>query len=240
MKKTPCKSVQYNMKNKWISKDQQPRERLLRIGPAVLSDLELVTAIIGSGTPRTPAVAAAGQLLSRCDGDLHRLFSVHSGELRRIDGFGEAKYCALIAGMELGRRMVTRPGEERTVIRSPDDAFDALREYLPPGGWESIVALCLDNRNRILAIEEIASSHLPAGSDLDLRKLLRMSLNMNASGVILAHNHPSGEADPSQEDIRMSRRLADILGALGIDLIDHLVITGHSYRRINWEHLRAG
>lgn len=228
------------MKQKWISKEQQPRERLLRIGPAVMSDLELVTAIIGSGTTRTPAVAAAGQLLTRCNGDLHRLFSVHSGDLRKIDGVGEAKYCALIAGMELGRRMVTRPEEERCVIRSPGDAFAALREHLPAGGYESIVAMCLNNRNQVLAVEEIASSHQPAGSELDLRKLLRMCLNLNASGVIIAHNHPSGEAEPSKEDMVMSRRLADILGSLGIDLIDHLVITRHSYSRVNWEQPLAG
>jgi len=214
--------------------EQQPRERLLRLGAAKLSDVELVTIVLGSGSSGIPAADTARRLLAQISGRLQEIHTCHPADLLTIPGFGKAKYCSLMAGMELGRRMILRPTKKRPVINNAKQACQIFREYLPTEGLETILALYLNNGNRILALEEVASHSNPSGCQLDLRKLLKSILNLNASSLILAHNHPSDRGRASDEDIRMSANLFSLLKSMGIELLDHLIILKENFTRIKW------
>lgn len=217
-----------------LPKEQLPRERLLRLGPDQLSDRELLTILLAGGTPGRGADCIAGDILQAAQGALKRLLTAHPARLLQIRGLGQAKYCMLAAALELGRRLLLRSEEEGSVIRNSRQAWEAVREFIPADGREMIIALLLDNRNRVLGLSRVSGKRHPAGSDLDLRALLSAILLHNASGVILAHNHPSGEENPSSEDIRMTRDLAAMLSGMGTELIDHLIVTDTGYTRINW------
>jgi len=136
--------------------------------------------------------------------------------------------------------MLLRDEQHGRAVNSPREAHALVRERLPPGAHETIVALYLDNRNRVLLCDEVAGRRLPAGSELDLRILLKSCLMTNASGIILAHNHPSGDPTASEQDIEMSRQLARLLSGIGVELIDHLVVTATGYARINWQNRPGG
>jgi len=227
------------MKENWPLNEQRPRERLFRLGPEQLSDTELLSAIIGSGTQTEPAAAIAHRLLRQVEGSLIRLYRLHPGELRQTHGIGDARATAILAGMELGRRMLVRNEKQGIVIAKPEDAYACLREHIPIAMQETIRALYLDNRNRILACEEVAGRQLPAGCELDLRKLLKTCLMHNASGIILAHNHPSEDAAPSRQDIEMSRELDRVLQGIGVELVDHLILTLHGFTQVRWREKDA-
>jgi len=225
--------VQY-MKGNWTLNEQRPRERLLRLGPAHLSDSELLSIIIGSGTHTESAVSIAHRLLRLVGGSLIRLYRLHPGELRQMHGIGDARSTAILAGMELGRRMLLRNEKQGEIISQPHDAYTCLREHIPIDAQETIMALYLNNRNHILACDEVAGRQLPAGCELDLRHLMKTCLMHNASGIILAHNHPSEDVIPSQQDIDMSRELERLLLSIGVELVDHLVLSRHGYTQVNW------
>lgn len=218
----------------WNVKEQQPRERLLRLGTDALSDQELLSIVLGSGSPGHSVGGVAGNLLRLVRGSLRRLFHSAPQTLQEVPGLGNARYCTLVAGMELGRRMASRTEKLEPSVNSAARAYQILREYVAHRQQETIVALFLDNRNRVLCFDEVAVRHQPAGSELDLRKLLKITLNRNAASLILAHNHPSGERKASSEDIAMSEDLARLLSSMGVELLDHLVITADGYERVPW------
>lgn len=223
------------MNGNWSSNEQRPRERLLRLGPAALSDSELLAILVGSGTRAEPADSIAHHLLRFVRGSLARLYRLHPGELRQIHGIGDARSAAILAGMELGRRMLLRAEDQGGVITNSRDAYACLRERIPVALHETIMAIYLDNRNHILACDEVAGRRLPAGCELDLRHLLKTCLAHNASGVILAHNHPSEDTAPSERDIKMSQELEHILLSIGVELVDHLVLSRHGYTQVEWK-----
>jgi DNA repair protein RadC len=222
------------MKETWSANEQRPRERLFRLGAAQLSDSELLATIIGSGTQAEPVCSIAHRLLRKVNGSLVRLYRLSPCELKGVHGIGAARSAAILGGMELGRRMLTRNEDQGVVIEKPNDAYACLRERIPVAAQETILALFLDNRNHILACEEVAGKNLPAGCELDLRHLLKTCLLHNASGIILAHNHPSEDVVPSRQDKEMSRELADVLQSIGVELLDHLVLSPHGYMQVHW------
>ena len=222
------------MNTVWSINEQRPRERLFRLGPGALSDVELLTAIIGSGTANEPACAIAARLLETANGSLLGLFRTHPGELINTHGIGSARCASILGGMELGRRMMLRSEQKGTCIITPNDAWSFVRERMPLDICETIVALHLDNRSHVLVCDEVAGKKRPAGCDLDMRRLVRTCLMVNAAGVILAHNHPSGECTPSEQDILLSLQVEAILGNLGVELIDHLVLGHNTFSRVEW------
>jgi len=218
----------------WPASEQQPRERLLRLGADRLSDRELLTIIIASGNAAMSAADIAEKILKYCRGQLRNLLKMHPSLPQDVKGFGKAKYCTLAAALELGRRVTLREENFGRNIQSAAQAWKQLREFIPADGCESILALLLDNRNRILSHMDISGRRHPSGTELDLRKLLSGVLHRNASGVILAHNHPSGLAKASREDVRMSRELAILLAGIGTELLDHIIITTEGYSQVEW------
>ena len=222
------------MNTVWSINEQRPRERLFRLGPGALPDLELLTAIIGSGTANDPACAIAARLLETVNGSLLGLFRTHPGELVNVPGIGSARCAAILGGMELGKRMLLRSEQKGNCIISPNDAWAVFRERMPLDSCESILALYLDNRSHVLLCDEVAAKRRPAGCDLDMRRLVRSSLMVNAAGVILAHNHPSGECTPSEQDVYLSLQVEAMLGCIGVELIDHLVTGQERFTRVEW------
>jgi len=221
-------------KDSWSLKQQSPRARLFRLGAEHLSDAELLSAIIGRVKQGEPSGVIAHRLLCQVEGSLTLLYNLHTEELRQARGIGDASAAAILAGMELGRRMLTRNEKQGQRIAKPEDAYDYLREYIPITNLEIIMAFYLDNKNRILACEEVAGRKLPSGCELDLRKLLKTCLAHNASGIILAHNHPSEDIAPSEQDVKMSQELDRTLKNIGVELVDHLVFAKCGFSQVSW------
>ena len=223
------------MDNTWVKNSQKPRERLLYKGTAHLSDHELLTILLSSGSSKLSCASIALALLEKADRNLKTLFLAPPDWVQEVAGIGLAKYCTINAGMELGRRMSLRPIEAAPSISNANQAYAILREHIAHCPQETIFALFLDNRNHILCHEEVSAKSFPSGSELDLRKLLKTALNRNAASIILAHNHPSGETSPSREDVAMSIDLSSLLASMGIELLDHLIITEQGFTRIEWK-----
>ena len=224
----------HESEKRWPLSEQQPRERLRRLGPDRLSDKELLTILIANGSAGFSAADIAENILKICNGSLRNILKTPLSGFHSVKGFGKARHCTVTAGLELGRRMTLRNEKKGDNIRSAADAWEHMREFIPADGCESIIALLLDNGNRILSHLDVSGKRHPSGTDLDLRRLLAGILYQNASGIILAHNHPSGRPEPSREDIRMTRDLAALLSGIGTELLDHLIITTDTYRRVEW------
>ncbi len=219
----------------WTISEQKPRERLVRIGPSNLSDIELITSVIGSGNGSLAALEIAVKLYKTYNGSLKKIFSTHHKEFQKVRGIGYATYCSLISGMELGRRMILRNEDKGIQIKTSKHAYKIIREFIPANDMETIIGLYLDSRNRILAMDELSFRKSPSSSELNLRQLLKTLLNINASSMILAHNHPSNNSNPSRQDRIMSQKLDALLSSLDVKLLDHLIITSDGYKNVQWE-----
>lgn len=199
-----------------------PRERLLRHGAAVLSDAELLAVILRTGVAGCPVVTLGQQLLLRFGG-LRGLFGADLDMLQRVPGLGAAKSCQLAAIMELSRRTL---GEELGC----GDVFDApqrVKEYcaltLAHRRIEHCMALFLDNQHRLIASVELASGTLTQAAVYP-REVVRQALSHHAAALILAHNHPSGSAEPSQADLSLTRHLRQALALVDVRLLDHMIV----------------
>ncbi len=201
---------------------ERPRERLIRRGPGALSDAELLALFLGSGTPGLSAVDLARQLLGHFE-DLRGLLTADRAAALRAPGLGPARYALLQAALELSRRhlelaLVRGPG-----LAGPADVRRFLRARLRDRPHEVFCCLYLDNRHRVIAFEELFRGTID-GASVHPREVIKQALAHNAAAVILAHNHPSGVAEPSQADELITRRLRGGLGLVDIQILDHLVI----------------
>ncbi|API90674.1 MULTISPECIES: RadC family protein [Virgibacillus] len=210
-----------------VPKDDRPRERLLKNGPAHVSNAELLAIILGSGTREESVISLANRLLMHFEG-LKLLNDATIEELTAIKGIGTAKGVLILAAMELGKRMNGFQPEERYVIRSPEDGADYVMEELRSLNQEHFVALFLNTKNQIIHRQTIFIGSLNA-SIVHPREVYREAVKRSAASVIVAHNHPSGDPTPSQEDIYVTRRLVESGKMIGIELIDHLIIGNRNY-----------
>ncbi|GIP61491.1 UPF0758 protein YsxA [Virgibacillus pantothenticus] len=210
-----------------VPKDDRPRERLLKNGPAHVSNAELLAIILGSGTREESVISLANRLLMHFEG-LKLLNDATIEELTAIKGIGTAKGVLILAAMELGKRMNGFQPEERYVIRSPEDGAGYVMEELRSLNQEHFVALFLNTKNQIIHRQTIFIGSLNA-SIVHPREVYREAVKRSAASVIVAHNHPSGDPTPSQEDIHVTRRLVESGKMIGIELIDHLIIGNRNY-----------
>ncbi|NBJ68666.1 MULTISPECIES: DNA repair protein RadC [Clostridia] len=210
-----------------VPKDDRPRERLLKNGPAYVSNAELLAILLGSGTREESVISLANRLLMHFEG-LKLLNDATIEELTAIKGIGTAKGVLLLAAMELGKRMNGFQPEERYVIRSPEDGAYYVMEELRSLNQEHFVALYLNTKNQIIHRQTIFIGSLNA-SIVHPREVYREAIKRSAASVIVAHNHPSGDPAPSQEDIYVTRRLVESGKMIGIELIDHLIIGNRNY-----------
>jgi DNA repair protein RadC len=201
---------------------ERPREKLLARGAAALSDAELLAIFLRTGVSGQSAVDLARGLLDEFGG-LRPLLQAEQPVFCRGRGLGEAKYVQLQAVLEMGRRHLFETVQRGDALSSPEDTRRFLSARLRDYAFEVFACLFLDNRHRVIAFEELFRGTID-GASVHPREVLRRALFHNAAAVILAHNHPSGVAEPSQSDQRITRRLSDALALVDVRVLDHLVV----------------
>jgi DNA repair protein RadC len=199
---------------------ERPRERLQSLGAAALSDAELVAVLFGTGARGESALDAARRLLAR-PGGLQALLAAAP----RLQGVGPVRAARLAASLELARRHYATALREREALTSPGAARRFLVAQLRDRPYEVFCCLFLDNRHRLLAFAELFRGTID-GASVHPREVIREALAHNAAALILAHNHPSGVAEPSQADELITRRLRDALALVDMRLLDHLIVAG--------------
>jgi DNA repair protein RadC len=205
----------------------RPREKLARIGAAGLGDNELLAIVLGQGARRLSALEVANAVLERA-GALHGVAALSRDELERIAGVGAARASQILAAVELGRRTLLRAPAPRQPLASPDDAAAYLAPTYGGGAVERFGVLLLDVRHRILRATVISMGSVDS-TVAHPREVFREATAARASGVIVFHNHPSGDPTPSDDDVRLTERLRAAGEIIGIPVLDHLILTDGAY-----------
>src|SRR5699024_3841427 len=210
-----------------VPKEERPRERLIKYGENHLSNQELLAILIGSATRRESVMDLSNRVLVHFEG-LKLLSEATIDQLTSIKGIGKAKGIAILAAIELGKRIRQYKPEESYTVRSPEDGADYIMEEMRNLNQEHLVVLFLNTKNQIIHRQTIFIGSLNA-SIVHPREIFREALKRSAASIICAHNHPSADPTPSQEDIHVTRRLAEAGKIMGIELLDHLVIGNNSF-----------
>jgi DNA repair protein RadC len=207
---------------KGLPPEERPRERLLAAGAASLSSTELLAVLLGTGTRRASAAELAAGLLGAF-GSLEALSQARPEELARQGGIGPSRACALLAAFELGRRLHTVPPARRPVIRTPRDVAALVGPQMRHLDREHFKAVLLNTRHEVLEVAAVAVGGLDA-APIHPREVFKEAIRRSAAAVILVHNHPSGEPEPSDDDLRITVRLARAGHLVGIAVLDHVII----------------
>lgn len=205
-----------------VPKTERPRERMVRDGPNALSNQEIIALLLGSGTRSESVLQLATRVLQHFDG-LRLLKEASIKELMDIHGIGVAKAVQIMAAMELGKRIQQFTIEDRYTIRSPEDVANYVMEEMRHLQQEHFVCLYLSTKNHVLHKKTIFIGSLNA-SIVHPREVFKEAFRYSAASIVVLHNHPSGDASPSQEDIEVTKRLDQCGRMLGIDLLDHIII----------------
>jgi DNA repair protein RadC len=210
------------------SPEDRPREKLLAKGPPVLTDAELVAILLGTGTATTSAVELARRVLQTVDNNLHELARLSVKDLTRVKGIGSAKAIAIIAALELGRRRKDASPDEKQKITGSRDCFDILKPHLQDIPHEEFWVLLLNRANRLIKKHQISQGGV-AGTVADPKIIFKLAISELASGIILAHNHPSGNLTASQADRDLTKKITEAGKLLEIQVLDHLIVAGQKY-----------
>ncbi|MGI6747496.1 MAG: RadC family protein [Anaerovoracaceae bacterium] len=213
---------------KELPSEERPREKLIKFGPGLLSNSELLAILIGSGTKRTSALMLANRILALEEEGISYLTYCQPDELAQIPGMGLAKSCQIIAAIELGKRIATKPKTKRVNINSPDEVANLFLEEMRYLKKEHFKVLLLNTKNEIIMIENISVGSLNS-SVVHPREVFCTAIKKSACSIIAVHNHPSGNPAPSQADIDITKRLVEVGEILGIQLLDHLIIGDGTY-----------
>lgn len=213
--------------NQW-AEDDRPREKLLHKGPQSLSDAELIALLLGSGSPLESAVHLAQRLLNHHNRDLDLLGQCSPEEFSSFKGIGRAKAVRLLGALELGRRMRNgqRPG--KATVSGSKDAYDVLHPQLAHLDHEQFCVLFLSSANEVIRLETLSKGGW-TGTVADVRPIFRRALELKATALIVAHNHPSGQLRPSTADKQLTDRLKQAGQFMDISLLDHLIVTSRGY-----------
>ncbi len=201
---------------------ERPQERLQRLGPAALSDTELLAMLLRSGTRGQDVLTLSARLVAEA-GSLAGLIGWSAADFRRLKGIGRVKALQLLAVMEVARRVVGQQAGESPLLNRADLVAAHLLPVVAGIDVEKFFVLCLNRRNRLLKRIELTSGTAHA-TLAHPREVFRVAVREGASAVVCAHNHPSGDPAPSAADLHMTRLLRDAAGALDIPLIDHVVV----------------
>nr|WP_022971162.1 DNA repair protein RadC [Xanthomonas maliensis] len=207
--------------NDWPT-NERPREKLLARGADALSDAELLAIFVGSGLRGQDAVRTARDLLLQ-HGPLRGLLERPAPALARLPGLGPASACKLNAALELANRYLMSELERGDVFSDPPSVGRYFSQQLRGRAYEVFAALFLDNQHRAIAFEEVFTGTID-GAEVHPREIVRRALLHNAAAVVVGHNHPSGNREPSQADRAVTERLLQALGLVDIRLLDHFVI----------------
>ncbi len=208
---------------------ERPRERLAKHGPDKLSAPELLAVVLGRGVSGKSVMSIAQELISKF-GSVKGISEATIAELAKVRGIGSAKAAQLKAVFELGKRQQfdEAPPFQKYEITNPASVVAAIRESIRDKRKEHFKLLVLNTRNRIVAITNVSTGTL-SSSLVHPREVFRDAIEHSGSSVVLAHNHPSGNPDPSEEDLRITRRLADAGKIIGIEVLDHIIVGKETY-----------
>ncbi len=221
---------------KQLAEDDRPREKMVQIGRQTLSDAELLAILLGSGNRSETAVQLARRILAAHENSINRLAKAPMSDLRKFKGVGMAKAVTISAAFELGRRRKEDDTPERKKITSSLSAFEILKKRLQDLPHEEFWVLFMNRANQVLK-EVCFSKGGIAGTVVDVRLICREALEQHSSGIIIAHNHPSGQVNPSEQDKQITRKLKDALRMFEISLLDHLIIGDQNYLSFSDEGL---
>lgn len=210
-----------------IPLNERPRERFKNHGPTALSHSELLAILIRNGTKQYSARQLADLLLSE-NGSLRNLAQCEVSELAKYPGMGHAKAIQILAAFELGKRLFSLEPGEAVAVRSPKEAATIFIPSLRYQEKEHFMAAHLNTKNQIIAIETISIGTLNA-SLVHPRELFKTAVKNSSAALIVAHNHPSGDPEPSKEDLQLTRRLKQAGELMGIDILDHLIVGGERF-----------
>lgn len=228
------KPQSFSIKN-W-SPDDQPREKLLHKGKFALSDAELVAILIGSGNREESALALCKRILASIDNNLSELGKLSIKQLMEFKGIGEAKAITIAAAMELGRRRRGEEALDKKKISSSRSVFELMQPIIGELNHEEFWIIYLNNSNKVIQKDQLSKGGI-TGTLVDVRLVLKNALEVGATGLILAHNHPSGTLKPSSADIQLTKKLKNASESLDIKVLDHLIITEKAYFSFSDENL---
>ncbi|MDM8000366.1 MAG: DNA repair protein RadC [Dehalococcoidia bacterium] len=206
---------------------ERPRERLARFGAEALSAQEILALVLGRGVKGESVMVTAQRLLSRF-ASLQGIADASLEELSQINGIGPAKAAQLKAAFDLSRRLQGGPGEGKAQVKSPEDVFGVVSAALKGKKKEHFLALLLDTRNRLIRTATVSVGSLDS-SIVHPREVFKEAIKASAASVIFVHNHPSGDPEPSQDDIELTRRLVEAGKLLGILVLDHVIVGDGSF-----------
>jgi DNA repair protein RadC len=207
---------------------ERPRERLLKLGSEALSAQEILAVILGRGTRGESVMMTSQKLLSRF-GNLKGIANASVEELIQTTGIGPAKAAQIKAALELSRRLEADASEKpKRILKSPEDVAAEVNSQLKGKKKEHFLVLCLDTRNRLIDRKLVSMGSLDT-SIVHPREVFKEAISSCAASVVFAHNHPSGDPEPSKEDVELTRRLVRAGEILGIDVLDHIIICDKSF-----------
>jgi len=214
--------------------DERPRERLIKHGAESLSNAELLAIILRIGTKEDNVINLSNRILR--DYTLPQLSRAGVSELSKIHGIKTAKATQVVACFELARRLESYSETAKPRIKTPEDAYKLIAPKLRNLKKETFKALYLDTKNQLIREETISIGSLDA-SVVHPREVFKTAIQESASSVILAHNHPSGDPEPSREDIELTRRLREAGSIMGIEVLDHIIVGDGRYISLNEKKL---
>ena len=211
-----------------LAEEDRPREKLLLKGKSALSDAELIAILIGSGTKSLSAVDLSKYILSSANYNLSDLAKLSVKDLQKFKGIGEAKAVTIVSALELGRRRKAMDTPKKVRITSSQEVYELMRPLLMDESVEYFYVVLLNRANYVIKKQSISQGGM-SGTVADPKLIFKCALEHNASGIILVHNHPSGNRKPSKADERLTKRLVDLGRDLELPVIDHVIFTDVGY-----------
>jgi DNA repair protein RadC len=218
-----------------LPRPERPRERLQKFGPEALSAQELLALVIGRGIPKKSVMNIAQELLAKF-GNIRAISQATIEELSQIKGIGLAKAAQIKACFELGKREELEPELKNFDIKDPEALVKAIRASIKDKAKEHFKLILLNPRNKIIGISTISIGSLNA-SLVHPREVFKDAIVHSAASVVLAHNHPSGDPEPSEDDLKITKKLVDSGKILGIEVIDHIIIAKNGFKSLANEGL---
>lgn len=210
------------------AEDDRPREKLIAKGPVSLTDAELLAILIGSGSRNESAVDLCKRILASVGNNLGELAKLSVTDLMKFKGIGDAKAITIVAALELGKRRRLAEATKREAVTCSKDTYDILLPLFEDLKHEEFWVLLLNRANKVVRKEKISTGGV-AGTIVDNKIILKLAIETLASGMVLAHNHPSGNLKPSQADVNLTKQIKQAAQLLEVNLVDHLIVTDHGY-----------
>lgn len=225
----------YSSIKNW-SEDEKPREKLQKHGRQVLSDAELVGILLGSGTKSLSAIDVARKLLDLAGNNLNALAKLSIKDLCKINGIGPAKAVTISAALELGQRREALDIGKKTKLTGSRDAYQILKAKMQDLNYEQFWILTVARNNTVINAHQISDGGV-SSTMADPKRVFKVALDDYAAGIVLAHNHPSGNLEPSTMDKKLTKRLKEGALVLDIAVLDHIIVTQNGYCSFSDEDL---